>query len=74
MMIMKRMNQKDSAIILFVMTETKGGRFSFCFTSGNKDFENTIKVLFSCIAQSNLQGDLTKVIRRHLNEIVYIIQ
>ena len=68
------MNQKDSAIILFVMTETKGGRFSFCFTSGNKDFENTIKVLFSCIAQSNLQRDLTKVIRRHLNEIVYIIQ
>lgn len=55
---------------LFVMVENKSVRFSFRYTCGNKDFEKTIQVLFSCIAQSNIRGDLTTLIRKHLNEIV----
>ena len=52
------------------MSETKAVRFSFRFSTGNKDFEKTIQYLFSCIAQANLQGDLTSVIRKHLTEVV----
>ena len=55
------------------MSTTPKVRFSFRFTTGNKELERTIQLLFSSIAQANLRGDITSVVRKHLTEIVFML-
>ena len=54
----------------FEMTQPESSRFVFSMRGPNEDLNQFISALFSCIAQSNKTGDLTSLIRLHLEQSV----
>ena len=54
----------------FEMTQPESSRFVFSMRGPNEDLNQFISTLFSCIAQSNKTGDLTSLIRLHLEQSV----
>lgn len=56
----------------FGMTQSESSRFVFSMRGPNEDLNQFISVLFSCIAQSNKTGDLTSLIRLHLEQSVVV--
>ena len=56
----------------FEMTQPESSRFVFSMRGPNEDLNQFISALFSCIAQSNKTGDLTSLIRLHLEQSVVV--
>ena len=56
----------------FDMTQPESSRFVFSMRGPNEDLNQFISALFSCIAQSNKTGDLTSLIRLHLEQSVVV--